>query len=268
MAGGSEPGGDRADRVARRRDRTAGSRRRCRCPPPSRTRGRTRRTTRPHSPRCCCSPTRSSGCSPAAGSTSACRGRQRRRRSCTSGPRSPSSRPRSSPIPRKRSLVVGTIDFADEVDAAAIAKTLRANGIVDVEPYRKLGPQPVARRDVPRGRTGRCRGADGVHRLGRGVAVMRVLVAENIGASGIDLLRSSGLDVEVGTGWSRRGTRAAHRRVRRHRDPLGDPGRRRPAGEGRPAPRGGARRRRVSTTWTSTPRPGAASSWRTRRSPT
>ena len=39
----------------------------------------------------------------------------------------------------KRSLVVGTIDFADEVDAAAIAKTLRANGIVDVEPYRKLG---------------------------------------------------------------------------------------------------------------------------------
>jgi phosphoserine aminotransferase len=39
----------------------------------------------------------------------------------------------------KRSLVVGTIDFADEVDAAAIAKTLRANGIVDTEPYRKLG---------------------------------------------------------------------------------------------------------------------------------
>jgi phosphoserine aminotransferase len=38
-----------------------------------------------------------------------------------------------------RSLVVGTIDFTDEVDAAAIAKTLRANGIVDVEPYRKLG---------------------------------------------------------------------------------------------------------------------------------
>jgi phosphoserine aminotransferase len=39
----------------------------------------------------------------------------------------------------KRSLVVGTIDFEDGVDAAAIAKTLRANGIVDVEPYRKLG---------------------------------------------------------------------------------------------------------------------------------
>jgi phosphoserine aminotransferase len=41
--------------------------------------------------------------------------------------------------PAKRSLVVGTIDFADDVDAAAIASTLRANGIVDVEPYRKLG---------------------------------------------------------------------------------------------------------------------------------
>jgi phosphoserine aminotransferase len=39
----------------------------------------------------------------------------------------------------KRSLVVGTIDFNDSVDAAAVAKTLRANGIVDTEPYRKLG---------------------------------------------------------------------------------------------------------------------------------
>lgn len=38
-----------------------------------------------------------------------------------------------------RSQVVGTIDFNDDVDAAAIAKTLRANGIVDTEPYRKLG---------------------------------------------------------------------------------------------------------------------------------
>ncbi len=41
--------------------------------------------------------------------------------------------------PAKRSLVVGTIDFDDSVDAAAVAATLRANGIVDVEPYRKLG---------------------------------------------------------------------------------------------------------------------------------
>jgi phosphoserine aminotransferase len=41
--------------------------------------------------------------------------------------------------PAKRSLVVGTIDFDDEVDAASLAASLRANGIVDVEPYRKLG---------------------------------------------------------------------------------------------------------------------------------
>jgi phosphoserine aminotransferase len=39
----------------------------------------------------------------------------------------------------KRSLVVGTIDFDDAVDAAAVAATLRANGILDTEPYRKLG---------------------------------------------------------------------------------------------------------------------------------
>jgi phosphoserine aminotransferase len=41
--------------------------------------------------------------------------------------------------PAKRSLVVGTIDFDPEFEAAAVAATLRANGIVDVEPYRKLG---------------------------------------------------------------------------------------------------------------------------------
>jgi phosphoserine aminotransferase len=40
---------------------------------------------------------------------------------------------------RSRSLVVGTIDFSDEIDAGALAATLRANGILDTEPYRKLG---------------------------------------------------------------------------------------------------------------------------------
>ncbi len=38
-----------------------------------------------------------------------------------------------------RSQVVGTIDLDDAIDAAAVARTLRANGIVDVEPYRQLG---------------------------------------------------------------------------------------------------------------------------------
>ena len=41
--------------------------------------------------------------------------------------------------PGQRSPVVGTIDFADEIDAKRIAAVLRANGIVDTEPYRKLG---------------------------------------------------------------------------------------------------------------------------------
>jgi len=41
--------------------------------------------------------------------------------------------------PAARSYVVGTIDFDDSVDATAVAAALRANGIVDTEPYRKLG---------------------------------------------------------------------------------------------------------------------------------
>jgi phosphoserine aminotransferase len=41
--------------------------------------------------------------------------------------------------PAQRSQVVGTIDFTESVDAAAVAAVLRANGIVDTEPYRKLG---------------------------------------------------------------------------------------------------------------------------------
>ncbi|WP_168582279.1 phosphoserine transaminase [Gephyromycinifex aptenodytis] len=41
--------------------------------------------------------------------------------------------------PGSRSQVVGTIDFAAEVDAAQVAAVLRANGVLDVEPYRKLG---------------------------------------------------------------------------------------------------------------------------------
>jgi len=41
--------------------------------------------------------------------------------------------------PAIRSLVIGTIDFDESVSADAVAATLRANGIVDTEPYRKLG---------------------------------------------------------------------------------------------------------------------------------
>ena len=41
--------------------------------------------------------------------------------------------------PEDRSAVITTVDFDDRVDAAAVATVLRANGVVDVEPYRKLG---------------------------------------------------------------------------------------------------------------------------------
>ena len=41
--------------------------------------------------------------------------------------------------PGDRSLVIGTIDFDERIDAAQVATVLRANGVVDTEPYRKLG---------------------------------------------------------------------------------------------------------------------------------
>src|SRR4051794_26282358 len=43
------------------------------------------------------------------------------------------------PEPAHRSLVIGTIDFEESIDADQVAAVLRANGIVDTEPYRKLG---------------------------------------------------------------------------------------------------------------------------------
>ena len=55
------------------------------------------------------------------------------------GRRSAPTRRRSSPIPGCVHRWWAPIDFVDDVDAAAVAKTLRANGIVDTEPYRKLG---------------------------------------------------------------------------------------------------------------------------------
>ena len=90
--------------------------------------------------RCSCSPTRSSGCSRAAVST----GWSKRTDRVLVGHLYgwAEAHEHATPFvsdPAKRSLVVGTIDFDDEVDAAEVAATLRANGIVDVEPYRKLG---------------------------------------------------------------------------------------------------------------------------------
>ena len=93
--------------------------------------------------------------------------------------------------PAKRSLVVGTIDFDDTIDAAAIAATLRANGIVDTEPYRKLGRNQLRIGMFP------AIDPEDIVQLTRcidyvvgGAGMTRVLVAEKIGASGIDLLKA------------------------------------------------------------------------------
>ena len=137
VARADEPGGAGADR----RDRgaaAAGSRSSSRSRPRSTTRSRTRPTTRRRSPRWCCSPTSSSGCSASAASTAASSAPPPPRRTVLWAEATEYTTPFVTD-PAKRSLVVGTVDFDDAVDAAAVAKTLRANGIVDVEPYRKLG---------------------------------------------------------------------------------------------------------------------------------
>ena len=93
--------------------------------------------------------------------------------------------------PAKRSLVVGTIDFDERVDAAAVAATLRANGIVDTEPYRKLGRNQLRIGMFPAIEPADVEALTDVHRLRRGAPGMRVLVAEKIGASGVDLLQGA-----------------------------------------------------------------------------
>ena len=128
--------------------------------------------------------------------------------------------------PAKRSLVVGTIDFDDAVDAAAVAATLRANGIVDAEPYRKLGAtscgsacsRPIEPDDV--------RALTALHRLGRGGrrgAVTRaVLVAGEDRRLAASTCSSEHFDVDTALRLERRRPRGADRRLRRHPDPLGD----------------------------------------------
>ena len=120
----------------------------------------------------------------------------RRANTSTAGP---SARARDPFVadPAKRSLVVGTIDFNDEVDAAALAATLRDNGIVDVEPYRKLGRNQLRIAMFPatdpadvQALTACIDWVPGAARHERrGERPPRVLVAEKIGDSGIDLLR-------------------------------------------------------------------------------
>jgi phosphoserine aminotransferase len=45
--------------------------------------------------------------------------------------------------PAQRSTVVGTVDLDESISAPTVCAVLRANGIVDTDPYRKLGRNQV-----------------------------------------------------------------------------------------------------------------------------
>ena len=138
LARGDVAGRDRAGR-ARSTPPAAGSRRSSTCRSRSTTPGWTRPTTPRRSRRCSCSPSSSTGSTPRAACAWATeRTADSAGRLYTWAEKSDYATPFVTD-PAQRSSVVGTIDFADAVDAAAIAKALRANGIVDTEPYRKLG---------------------------------------------------------------------------------------------------------------------------------
>ena len=110
--------------------------------------------------------------------------------------------------PAKRSPVVGTIDFDDEIDAAALAAALRANGIVDTEPYRKLGRNQLRVGMFPAVEPADVEALTAsidwlIENGGRARMSDRpkVLVKEKIADAGVDLLREH-FDVEVGTDWA------------------------------------------------------------------
>ena len=105
----------------------------------SRTPASTRPTTRPRSRRCSSSPTASSGCSSRAASTGAWRAATARPRSSTAGPRRAPSPRRSWPKPSERSHVTAHHRLRRRRRRRPSRQALRANGIVDTEPYRKLG---------------------------------------------------------------------------------------------------------------------------------
>ena len=177
-------------------------------------------------------------------------------------------RRRSSPTRRSARSSSGRSTSPTRSTPRAIAATLRANGIVDVEPYRKLGRNqlrvamfPAIEPDDVKALTA-C-----IDWVVEQAGVTRVLVAEKIGASGIDLLREH---FEVDTAFDQDGLRPRRpdRRVRRHPHPQRDEddagpdrGRRRSCGSS-------AAPASASTTSTSPPRPSAASSSSTRRSRT
>ena len=203
----------------------------------SRTRARTRPTTRRRSRPCCCSPTRSTGCSTRAASTGASALAARRRATSTAGPR---RRELATPFvadPAKRSPVVGTIDF-DEARRRrgagrdpARERDRRHRALPQARAATSCGSgcsrrstPPTSRRSPPAS-TGSSRTPPEVRPMSADRtltdAVPRVLVKEKIADAGVDLLRAE-FDVELGLDWDQRRARAPDRRVRRDPDPLGD----------------------------------------------
>ena len=159
------------------------------------------------------------------------------------------------------------MDFDDSVDAAAVAGTLRANGVVDTEPYRKLGRNQlrigmfpaVEPDDVARSRAASTSWSSRVP--------MKVLVKEKIGDSGVELLRSHGFTVDIGIDWSQD---ELEQRIGDYEGLLIRSATKVTADllakATRCAP--SAAPASASTTSTSPPRRSAAWSWPTRRSPT
>ena len=238
LAGAAQPGGDRPDRGARRRRRPLAARLPLAA---DRARELAQGPDLQH---------------PGAGDPAAARrpgrvdARRRRarlvRRADLAPPRGISTAGRSgasfaTPFvadPAKRSLVVGTIDFDDSVDAAALAATLRANGIVDVEPYRKLGRNQLRIGMFPAVEPADVEALtaciDWVIENVGGSRQVKVLVKEKIADSGVELLRAE-LRRRPRPRDVRRGAARGDRRLRRDPDPLGDEDDRRADRAGRAA---------------------------------
>ena len=150
-----------------------------------------------------------------------------------------------------------------------IAATLRANGIVDTEPYRKLGRNQLRIGDVP-GRSTRTTSQAltacidcVVERHG-----MRVSSSPRRSATPASSCCATPASTSTSGSTGPGSTSSAHRRLRRPPDPLRDDSRRRAARARRPTSGRSAAPASASTTSTSRPRPSAASSSPTRRSPT
>ena len=159
----------------RRRSRPAAatSRSSSRCRSRSTTRGWSRPTTPRRSPRCSCWPTRWSGCSARAGSPGPRPGPRESSASLYDvGREGRRTRRRSWPTRRRARRWSAPSTSPTASTRAALSAALRANGIVDTEPYRKLGRNQLRIGMFPAVDPADVRGAHRLHRLRRRAAVV------------------------------------------------------------------------------------------------